>query len=75
MAEGGPSIPGKVRPKSSAVHLHYESVKILHPTNETNADGVVCLHCRVTLSSKVTTNLKSHLKSKHPEVFDEVQRK
>ena len=77
MADGGsgPNLPGKVRPRSSAVHSHYEAVKITNPTNASSSDGVICLHCRVTLTSKVTTNLKSHLKSKHPEVFDEVQRK
>ena len=65
----------KQRVQRSAVHEHYNKVKIFHPDTEQHSDGSICKHCKAKFSNRVSTNLKLHLKSKHPEVFDEVQRK
>ena len=65
----------KQRVQRSAVHEHYNKVKIFHPDTEQHSDGSICKHCTAKFSNRVSTNLKLHLKSKHPEVFDEVQRK
>ena len=67
--------PKTKRVKSSAVHDHFDKIKIIHPTTKKTSDGSICKHCKAKLSNRISTNLKNHLKCKHPEVFDEVQSK
>ena len=56
----------KVRIHKSAVHEHYQRVKILHPVTEKPIDGAICNYCKSKYATLVATNLKSHLKRKHP---------
>ena len=65
----------KLRIRNSAVHLHFDQVQINHPKTRKIVDGSTCKYCKTIFINRVTTNLKSHLKSKHPEAFDEVNRK
>ena len=75
MAEANGKVPAKVRPRVSCVHEHFDKVKVTHPTTGKTSDGSTCKHCKFTLSNRVSTNLKSHLKSRHPETFEDVQSK
>ena len=61
--------------RKSAVHEHYHRVKVLHPLTKKPVDGAVCKLCKSKFTSTVSTNLKSHLKGKHPEVYEEVMYK
>ena len=63
------------RVHKSAVHEHFDKVKMLHPTTNETLDGASCKYCKTNLVSRVATNLKAHLKAKHPEAYDEVQSK
>ena len=65
----------KLRVRSSAVHEHFDQVQISHPKTKKIVDGSTCKYCKTVFINRVTTNLKCHLKSKHPEAFDEVNRK
>ena len=65
----------KLRVRSSAVHEHFDKVQISHPKTKKIVDGSTCKYCKTVFINRVTTNLKCHLKSKHPEAFDEVNRK
>ena len=58
--------------RKSAVHEHYNRVKILHLVTKKPIDGAVCKICKSQFTSRVSTNLKSHLKRKHPETYEEV---
>ena len=59
----------------SSVHEHFEKIQVSHPSSKKTVDGSNCKYCGTTLINRVSTNLKNHLKFKHPEVFDEVKRK
>ena len=74
-ASGSGKVPAKVRPRVSCVHEHFDQVRVTHPTTGKTSDGSTCKHCKFTLSNRVSTNLKNHLKSKHPETYEDVQSK
>ena len=65
----------KIRIRRSTVHDHYHQVKFLNPITKKAKDGTVCKHCNSKFSNKITTNLKNHLKAKHPEAYEEVLQK
>ena len=64
-----------LRLRHSAVHEHYHHVEVLHPSSQKVVDGSVCKYCQARFMTRVATNLKSHLKSKHPKVYEEVMQK
>ena len=68
------SIPVK-RVKNSVIHEHFYKVKIYHPVSKKPVNGSICKYCKYKFTNRVSTNLKSHLMSKHPEAFEEVQSK
>ena len=55
---------------ASTVHEHFTLVDI-----EGKGKGSVCKACGRTLSGKNPTNLTSHLKTHHKELYDDVQSK
>ena len=59
----------------SSVHEHFDKVSVPHPSTKMTVAGSTCKYCAYTLINRVSTNLKNHLKFKHPEVFEEVKRK
>ena len=75
MSGAATTVPARVRTRNSAVHDHFDQATVTNPTTKKSKDGSICRHCKVTLSNRISTNLKNHLKSQHPEAFDEVQRK
>ena len=66
------SVPVRVRTRISAVHNHFDQATVTNPTTKKTKDGSICRLWEVTLSS---TNIKNHLKSQHPDAFDEVESK
>ena len=69
------NIPATTRAHRSAVHTYYEPVELQHPTTKKQVQGSLCNLCKSTFIHRIATNLKGHLKSKHPEAFDQVVRK
>ena len=74
MSGAATSVPARVSTRNSAVHGHFDQATVTNPTTKKTKDGSICRYCKVTLSHRFSTNLKNHLKSQHPEAFDEVQR-
>ena len=68
-------LKGVKRLKKSSVHEHFDRIKIRHPKTNKTSDGAICKHCRSKFSNRISTNLKTHLKVKHPEAYDQVQSK
>lgn len=64
----------KFRVRRSSVHGHFKKVRIFFPTTNKSSFGSICKHCKAKFTNRISTNLKLHLKSKHPEAFDQVQR-
>lgn len=64
--------PKKSRLRYSSVHGHFDKVKISHPKTKKIIVGSCCKYCKSILSNKVSTNLKNHLQSMHPEAYDQV---
>ena len=69
MDESENKSPGK---RSSAVHEHFYQVKILHPKTSQPVKGSRCKYCDAKFSNRISSNLQTHLKVKHPEAYNEV---
>ena len=63
------------RVKNSVIHEHFHKVKLYHPVSKKPVNGSICKYCKAKFTNRVSTNLKSHLMSKHPQAFEEVQSK
>ena len=71
-----PTVKGRrSRIAKSVVHEHFYKVKIYHPVTKKPVPGAICRHCKDKFSSRISTNLKRHLKNYHPEAFKEVESK
>ena len=60
-------LPKKPKLSISKIHSEFTQVSVLDPKDSSKT--VIkskCKHCSFTLSGKNTTNLMTHLKSKHP---------
>ena len=69
------SIPARLKLRRSSVHDHFDAVQVQHPLTKKTVSGSACKHCKSTFTSRVSTNLKNHLKAKHQEAHDQVLRK
>ena len=78
MSEGdGDTEPKPKRPKinASCVHAEYQPAKMRHATTKEMIDGSVCNYCGDIVPGRAATDLKSHLKTCHRPVFDNVDSK
>ena len=64
---------GEIRINSSAVHDEFSKLDILNPKLGKMVKGRKCNTCSKEMMSHSSTNLKNHLKSKHPDIFTKVQ--
>ena len=60
------------RVRGSSVHEHFDEVQIINPNTKKHVKGASCKYCKFKFLQKNTTNLKRHLKVKHPQAFEEV---
>ena len=63
----------KLKVNYSSVHEEFEVFDYFHPGLETFTEGRRCKICKTVFSGKNSTNLKSHLKTKHNDAFQRVQ--
>ena len=70
-----PLIKRRTRIAKSVVYEYFYEVKIFHPVTKKPVLGAICRHCKEKYASRISTNLKRHLKTYHPEAFKEVESK
>ena len=58
----------------SSCHKHFEEIDILHPKTRKRVKGSICRLCNFKFIRITSGNQKRHLKAKHPDLYDEVQR-
>ena len=78
MAEdGGAAEPGTTLLRRSKVpsraHEHFDLVSV--ETDNGIVKNSVCKTCKTSISGKNPTNLKTHLKSAHKELYEDVMSK
>ena len=72
----GPPPVKKVKLNISSVHKHFKPMPNLYnPKSKTFCNGSFCESCDTVFYSSVATNLKRHLKQKHPAIFSQVESK
>ena len=72
---GNSSLPAVLRPHRSSVHGYFDQVELKHPSTKQIVSGSLCKFCKASFLHRISSNLKSHLRNKHPETFAEVARK
>ena len=72
----GPPPVKKIKLNISSVHKHFKPMPNLYnPKSKTFCNGSYCESCDTVFYSSVATNLKRHLKQKHPAIFSQVESK
>lgn len=60
---------------SSCVHDEFLGIKVKKKGSQNETEGRKCKICSQTFINKNPTNLKNHLRSKHPETYTKVMKK
>ena len=61
----------KAKANSTVVHEEFTLHKFMVGGEE--REGSTCKHCGYPMKDKNATNLKNHLKRKHPDIFEKVK--